>query len=653
MANMSNVRREAIKRWTDNYSSDSSSIKPVNSNKSNSDRKSVAFPSGVVFLAASQSGDIEETVYLLKNGADPNSSTADGLTAHHQCCIDGNLEMLRSLVEHGADVNARDNEGWTPLHAAASCDQSEIVTFLIEHSADITAANADGQIPQDLCDDDNECLVLLQNAVRDRNIDLDHARNAEHELMLEDAKRVRDNGVSHCAEPLRFGATPLHVACAKGYDDVVEILLEAGMDVNRRDDDGWTPLHAAAHWKQERACELLADYDADFTALSNLGQTCLEVADADLTDRLEELKEAQSKRAPRPKKAMATPAAEPAVVDLLERSGSSAGTSPTLAGRRVVPPEVTPVTTAQSTPPSSTVKAAFDRRPSVEDLRAKFDSSNKNVASAPASATGAIPVLQSGEQPKLNRSPSLTSQVIVPPDYSTNEPETKRRQKARRSRETRRVTQHVRIEDLHAAAGGAAASPDAISDEDGVSRDGDGIPSEQTAPENDEHVEAVEGSPADTTAPTTNNTSGSSSTAARISQLSKDSKNKRRPTRRSRAERRQTGGITPADLAGWEHSASEGEVETEGETPETPEVETTRSRRSAAISVAESSEEQSQSTDYCVCSARLLTLEKQLESMYETFDKDRNRVGALEKELKQVREENRALIRVIAKLSRA
>lgn len=53
------------------------------------------------------------------------------------------------------------------------------------------------------------------------------------------------------------------------------------------------------------------------------------------------------------------------------------------------------------------------------------------------------------------------------------------------------------------------------------------------------------------------------------------------------------------------------------------------------------------------CSARLLTLEKQLEAMYETFDKDRNRVGALEKELKQVREENRALIRVIAKLSRA
>ena len=30
------------------------------------------------------------------------------------------------------------------------------------------------------------------------------------------------------------------------------------------DKDGWTPLHAAAHWEQEEACRILVEYGASF-----------------------------------------------------------------------------------------------------------------------------------------------------------------------------------------------------------------------------------------------------------------------------------------------------------------------------------------------------------------------------------------------------
>lgn len=61
----------------------------------------------------------------------------------------------------------------------------------------------------------------------------------------------------------RTGATPLHVASAKGYIRVMSMLVQGGADLNAQDLDGWTPLHAAAHWGQREACQLLCENMAD------------------------------------------------------------------------------------------------------------------------------------------------------------------------------------------------------------------------------------------------------------------------------------------------------------------------------------------------------------------------------------------------------
>lgn len=37
------------------------------------------------------------------------------------------------------------------------------------------------------------------------------------------------------------------------------LLVQAGYDPDVRDHDGWTPLHAAAHWGAEEACSILAE----------------------------------------------------------------------------------------------------------------------------------------------------------------------------------------------------------------------------------------------------------------------------------------------------------------------------------------------------------------------------------------------------------
>lgn len=42
----------------------------------------------------------------------------------------------------------------------------------------------------------------------------------------------------------------LHIASANGYMSVVELLLEHRAQVEVKDSDGWTPLHAASCWGQ-------------------------------------------------------------------------------------------------------------------------------------------------------------------------------------------------------------------------------------------------------------------------------------------------------------------------------------------------------------------------------------------------------------------
>ena len=60
------------------------------------------------------------------------------------------------------------------------------------------------------------------------------------------------------------------------------------------DFDGWTPLHAASHWAQKEACEILCENYCNMEIKNHVGQTAFDVADPDLIPQLQELKKKQA-----------------------------------------------------------------------------------------------------------------------------------------------------------------------------------------------------------------------------------------------------------------------------------------------------------------------------------------------------------------------
>ncbi|XP_025024177.1 protein phosphatase 1 regulatory subunit 12C isoform X4 [Python bivittatus] len=203
------------------------------------------------------------------------------------------MEVVEFLVENGADVNQADNEGWTPLHVAASCGYIEIAQYLLDHGANIAAVNSDGDVPLDIAEADN-MEALLRAEIGKRGVDVEVAKREEEEVMLRDARHWLNAGKISDEPHPKTGATALHVAAAKGYVEVMRLLLQAGYDTNVQDKDGWAPLHAAAHWGVEEACRLLAEHFCDMEALNNVGQRPCDLADEDTLALLEELQHKQN-----------------------------------------------------------------------------------------------------------------------------------------------------------------------------------------------------------------------------------------------------------------------------------------------------------------------------------------------------------------------
>jgi Ankyrin repeats (3 copies) len=149
----------------------------------------------------------------------------------------GNLKEVKRLIELKVNINYQNNK-WlqAPLHIAAEKGYDEIVSYLIQTGASVHARNYQAETPLHLA--------------------ASYAPARTSKILIDAGSEVDAINI--------YGCTPLHRAATFiGQEDVINLLIQNGADVNKKDDNSKTPLK----WATERG------NTAGINLLSNLTES--------------------------------------------------------------------------------------------------------------------------------------------------------------------------------------------------------------------------------------------------------------------------------------------------------------------------------------------------------------------------------------------
>ena len=211
------------------------------------------FPKWTALVFAAAQLDVEGTKAALNSGADPNGRVEGGMTPLMRASkwtqpdfINGQehraVEITRMLLKAGAKPDLQDEAGMTALMCAAGWHHHEVLPILLEAGADIQLRDLMGRSALTWAARDGlnatNVKALLAKGATVRLVDALLLGDSHHaRSLLHNRKERKDVG------PL--GETALVIAAEHGYVDVVQDLLETRPDINRRDDQGMTPLLVA------------------------------------------------------------------------------------------------------------------------------------------------------------------------------------------------------------------------------------------------------------------------------------------------------------------------------------------------------------------------------------------------------------------------
>ncbi|KAF8763623.1 Serine/threonine-protein phosphatase 6 like protein [Argiope bruennichi] len=250
---------------------------------------------------AAQFGHLNIMKYLIEIGADINSENDAGTKPIHFAAREGHKDIVQFLLDIDPSSKHLTIVGQTPVHYAVLGGHIDVLQFLIDRKFDINASSRKGVLPIHLAvftNNENILKLLLHlgafyNAIFDGSTPLKSAQENNYvqctNLLLSVEKffnAVKKNNISEVESCIKNDVavnvknadniSPLHYACWKGYENIVDILLKNKADPNILGKGNCRPLHYAAKFNHFTVVKSLLLYGAMYNATSSNHKTPLD-----------------------------------------------------------------------------------------------------------------------------------------------------------------------------------------------------------------------------------------------------------------------------------------------------------------------------------------------------------------------------------------
>jgi ankyrin repeat protein len=252
-------------------------------------------------LFAARQGCLDCARILLKSGAEINAADPNNISPVLMAVINGHYDFAAFLLDQGADPNIADETGRTALYAAVdmhtmpasnrpspnevdnSLTSMDLIQALMAHGANVNVQLKKIQPYRTKLDRGDDTMLGTGTTPL-----LRAAKAGDAGAMQALLAKGADPKI-----PTRFGITPLMAAAGLGTKEEdttarkkteaeaissIKLCLDAGVDVNTADNQGDTALHGAAQKGWDQVVQFLVDHGAKLDVKDKRGRTPLDAA---------------------------------------------------------------------------------------------------------------------------------------------------------------------------------------------------------------------------------------------------------------------------------------------------------------------------------------------------------------------------------------